>query len=350
MSVRLKRKSNTVTISSLNEWRTLNKLNMDPKYQRKSVWGTEQQSLLIDSILKNIPIPPIFLREHIDNKGVTSFEVIDGKQRLTSIFKFIDNKLTTADDDDDALYSPELAGLKISDLESDNFEDILREFWGYPVPIEYVYTKDDKTVEKIFDRLNRSGEKLNGQELRNAKYYDSKLVQLAYKFARSSFWENELDVTNRNRMEDIELVSEFIFLIIENGELASSPKVLDSLYQKYANSEEIHWEDIESKIRKTSDFFIEMEVDFSEFNISGVSHLYGLWAFSYYCIQHEIKPKDVKNKLHKFYGEYMNSNFEHDPSLASYKSSMMNATKGKAQRKKRRNALVQYCLNGIKIK
>ena len=91
MSVRLKRKSNTVTISSLNEWRTLDKLNMSPKYQRKSVWGTEQQSLLIDSIIKNIPIPPVFLRESIDKKGISSFEVIDGKQRLTSIFKFIDN-------------------------------------------------------------------------------------------------------------------------------------------------------------------------------------------------------------------------------------------------------------------
>lgn len=344
MSVRLKRKSNTVTISSLNEWRTLDKLNMTPKYQRKSVWGTEQQSLLIDSILKNIPIPPVFLRESIDKKGITSFEVIDGKQRLTSIFKFIDNALFTADDDNDALHSPDLAGLKMSDLEKDEFEDVLSDFWGYPIPVEYVYTKDDNTVEKIFDRLNRSGEKLNGQELRNAKYYDSKLIRLAYKFSQMEFWKTELLITNKNRMEDIELVSEFIFLILEGGELASSPKVLDELYAKYANSVDVDWADLELQMSNVSSFFAAMKVNFSDYNVSGVSHLYGLWAFSYYCVSKEINTKQVKNRLHDFYQEYMDSDFEEEDSLLAYKSSMMNATKGKGQRKKRRKALVEYCL------
>jgi hypothetical protein len=344
MSVRLKRKSNTVTISTLNEWRALDKLNMTPKYQRKSVWGTEQQSLLIDSILKNIPIPPVFLRESINKKGITSFEVIDGKQRLTSIFKFIDNNLSTADDDNDALHVPELAGLKMSDLEKDEFEDILGDFWGYPIPVEYVYTKDNNTVEKIFDRLNRSGEKLNGQELRNAKFYNSKLVNLAYKFAQMDFWKNELLITNKNRMEDIELVSEFIFLIVEGGELASSPKVLDELYAKYAISEDVDWADVEFQMNNVSRFFAAMKVNLSDYNVSGVSHLYGLWAFSYYCVSKEIKPEIVKNKLHEFYQEYMKSDFVEDDSLTIYKSSMMNATKGKGQRKKRRNALKEYCL------
>ncbi|WP_413083672.1 DUF262 domain-containing protein, partial [Vibrio paracholerae] len=48
-----------MTISSLNEGRILKKFNLNPEYQRKSIWSDEQQSLLIDSILKNIPIPPI---------------------------------------------------------------------------------------------------------------------------------------------------------------------------------------------------------------------------------------------------------------------------------------------------
>ncbi|ABM04679.1 hypothetical protein Ping_2977 [Psychromonas ingrahamii 37] len=345
MSIRLKRKSNTVTISSLNEWRTLDKLNMTPRYQRKSVWGTEQQSLLIDSILKNIPVPPVFLRESIDKKGITTFEVIDGKQRLTSIFKFIDNQLSTADDDNDALHVPELAGLKISDLEEDEFEDILSDFWGYPIPVEYVYTKDNNAVEKIFDRLNRSGEKLNGQELRNAKFYDSKLINIAYKFAQSIHWKKELLITNKNRMEDIELISEFIFLLIEGEELASSPKVLDELYKKYANSTDINWDEIESKMQDVSNFFQEMKIDFNEYNVSGVSHLYGLWAFSYHCVSNQIQAAKVKDKLHAFYAAYKESNFKEDNPLTTYKSSMMNATKGKGQRKKRKHALIEYCLS-----
>ncbi|MBW3530528.1 DUF262 domain-containing protein [Shewanella sp. NKUCC06_TVS] len=344
MSIRLKRKSNTMTISSLNEWRTLNKFNMTPSYQRHSVWSSEQQSLLVDSILKNIPIPPIFLREHIDKQGKTTFEVIDGKQRLTSIFKFIDNEIATADDDNDALHVEELAGLYLSDLEeNDDFEDALSEFWAYPLPIEYVYTKDDKTVEKIFDRLNRSGEKLTGQELRNANYYDSMLIKLAYKFAKSKYWDKQLDITNKTRMEDIELVSEFIFLLIEKQELSASPKEIDALYKKYANSKAINWVELEIELFNISSFFEKLDIDFTEYNVSGVSHLYGVWAFSYYCVTNGVDVK-IKNKVHEFYQNYKNSNFNKVGALAKYKSSMMNATKGKGQRKKRRNALVEYCI------
>ncbi|WP_019934126.1 GmrSD restriction endonuclease domain-containing protein [Oceanimonas smirnovii] len=343
MSIRLKRKSNTMTISSLNEWRILDKFNMSPKYQRHSVWSTEQQSLLIDSILKNIPIPPIFLREKIDKKGKTTFEVIDGKQRLTSIFRFIDNEISTADDDNDALHVDELAGIKISDLENnETFEDVLGDFWAYPLPIEYIYTKDDNTVEKIFDRLNRNGEKLTGQELRNSSYYDSELVKLAYKISNSAFWKNELDITNKNRMEDIELLSEFIFLLIEGKELSATPAEIDRLYKEYARSESISWGDIEDEFNKVSGFFQSLMLDFSAYNVSGVSHLYGVWAFSYYCVKNNI-TKDIKEKIHDFYSNYKNYEYSKDEALSNYKSSMMNATKGKSQRKKRRMALVSYC-------
>lgn len=344
MSLRLKRKSNTMTISSLNEWRILDKFNMEPKYQRQSIWSNEQQSLLIDSILKNIPIPPIFLRESIDKKGKTTFEVIDGKQRLTSIFRFIENEIATADDDNDALYVGELAGLKITDLETDeSLGDVLSEFWSYPLPVEYVYTLDDNTVEKIFDRLNRSGEKLTGQELRNANYYDSELLKLAYKFAKSKYWNEQLAITNKNRMEDIELVSEFIFLLIEEQELSATPNEIDSLYKKYARSAGVDWNLIEEKLDEVSNFFMSLEIDFEKYNVSGVSHLYGVWAFSFYCIKNNISI-DVKNRIHDFYQKYMEYKFDEMPALANYKSSMMNATKGKGQRKKRRNALIEYCL------
>ena len=343
MSIRIERKSNTMTISSLNEGRILKKFNLDPEYQRKSVWSEEQQSLLIDSILKNIPIPPIFLRENIDKKGKTSFEVIDGKQRLSSIFKFIDNEISTIDDDNDPLHESELAGLTFSDLENnDEFESVLEEFWRYPLPIEYVYTKDDKVVDKIFDRLNRSGEKLNGQELRHSNYYDSPLIALAFKIAKSDFWSNELEITNKNRMEDIELISEFIFLLIEETELSATQKTLDDLYAKYARYTDINWDDLEKRFSEVDEIFQGFELNFSDYNVSGVSHLYGVWAFSYYCFS-EGKGISYKDKLHEFFSEYKNSAYQKDPALAEYKQSMNNATKGKSQRSKRKNALIQFC-------
>jgi hypothetical protein len=343
MSIRIDRKSNTMTISSLNEGRILKKFNLEPEYQRKSVWSDEQQSLLIDSILKNIPIPPIFLREHIDKKGKTSFEVIDGKQRLTSIFKFIDNEISTIDDDTDPLHESDLAGLTFDDLEKNKeLESVLEEFWRYPLPIEYVYTKDDKVVDKIFDRLNRSGEKLNGQELRHSNYYDSPLISLAFKIAKSKFWSTELEITNKNRMEDIELISELIFLLIEKTEISSTQKTLDELYAKYARSTDIDWDELEQNFTDVDYIFQGFELNFSDYNVSGVSHLYGVWAFSYYCFN-EGKGITLKDKLHEFFSVYKNADYQAAPALANYKQSMMNATKGKSQRTKRKDALIQFC-------
>ncbi|GAA0783426.1 MULTISPECIES: DUF262 domain-containing protein [Pseudomonadati] len=344
MSIRIDRKSNTMTISSLNEGRILKKFNLNPEYQRKSVWSDEQQSLLIDSILKNIPIPPIFLREHIDKQGKTYFEVIDGKQRLTSIFRFIDNEISTIDDDTDPLHDDGLAGLTFSDLESnDGLESILEEFWRYPLPIEYVYTKDDKVVDKIFDRLNRSGEKLTGQELRHSNYYDSPLISLAFKIAKSEFWNDELEITNKNRMEDIELISELIFLLIEGVELSSTQKLLDDYYAKYARSTVINWEELEQSFSGVDNILKGFELNFSDYNVSGVSHLYGVWAFSYYCFT-EGKGTSLKEKLHEFFSVYKNADYQAAPEIARYKQSMMNATKGKSQRTKRKSALIEFCL------
>ena len=82
----LKRDSNSINIASFWEGFSLGKFNFDPPYQRDSVWDEEKQSFFIDSILRNYPIPPIFLHQKIDDDtGRITFEVVDGKQRLTTI-------------------------------------------------------------------------------------------------------------------------------------------------------------------------------------------------------------------------------------------------------------------------
>ncbi|MBC7818023.1 MAG: DUF262 domain-containing protein, partial [Planctomycetaceae bacterium] len=63
-------------------------LNLEPGFQRQSVWTERDRAKLIDSILRNYPLPAIFLYKREEN-GNLVFDVIDGKQRLESIFKFI---------------------------------------------------------------------------------------------------------------------------------------------------------------------------------------------------------------------------------------------------------------------
>ena len=68
-------------------------LVVDPEWQRNYVWTNIQASKLVESFLLNIPVPVIYLARTQDNR----YEVVDGLQRLTSVFKFLDNKLRSRD-------------------------------------------------------------------------------------------------------------------------------------------------------------------------------------------------------------------------------------------------------------
>ena len=70
-------------------------LNLQPDYQRKFVWDKKTMSKFIESLLLSIPIPTIFLSENADD----TYEVIDGQQRLTTIFAFMKSKLEEADEE-----------------------------------------------------------------------------------------------------------------------------------------------------------------------------------------------------------------------------------------------------------
>src|SRR5690349_17715532 len=62
-------------------------INLSPDFQRRDRWDQEKQSRFIESIIMNVPIPPVFLGE--DQYG--SYVVLDGRQRLTAINEFLKN-------------------------------------------------------------------------------------------------------------------------------------------------------------------------------------------------------------------------------------------------------------------
>src|SRR4051812_15095269 len=64
-------------------------LNLRPEYQRRLVWDRTKKSRFIESLLMNIPVPPVFLYE----TDLSRYEVMDGQQRLNTIVEFYDNQL-----------------------------------------------------------------------------------------------------------------------------------------------------------------------------------------------------------------------------------------------------------------
>ena len=73
------------TVNSIIDKINRGKVNLRPSYQREYVWTTRTASRLVESLLLNVPIPTMFFHE--TERG--NMEVVDGKQRLTSIWAFM---------------------------------------------------------------------------------------------------------------------------------------------------------------------------------------------------------------------------------------------------------------------
>ena len=73
------------------------RIEVDDEFQRGLVWSAAQQALLIDSILRGFDVPKIFLRKLPDGNP-RLFSVIDGKQRLTAIWRFLNDESTVTEE------------------------------------------------------------------------------------------------------------------------------------------------------------------------------------------------------------------------------------------------------------
>lgn len=146
------------SLSELHRWYTQGRIIVDPEWQRNYVWDAVRASKLIESFLLDIPVPVIYLAKTEESK----YEVIDGLQRLTSVFQFFENKYALQKLD----ILAELAGRKFSELpqaQQHKLEDaILRSF-------ELAAGSGDIHFI-VFERLNTGGVKLNDMEIRNCLY------------------------------------------------------------------------------------------------------------------------------------------------------------------------------------
>ncbi|NVZ52930.1 DUF262 domain-containing protein [Pseudomonas sp. B6002] len=339
---RLKRESASISISEFYENHLLNKYNYDPVYQRKSVWTDEKRAFLIDSILKNFPIPPIFLHQKIDeDTGKTSFDIVDGKQRLTALTMFIRNELAVSSELDQ---NDEISGLLFSEIEG-NLSEYKKAFWRYRIPIELIDSDDSSLIDEIFDRLNRNGEKLNGQELRKAKYYNTPLLKLVEKIANTNpFWIKRLETaTDRNRMEDHEFISELIFVIAEDKLFGSNQETIDQKYETYSVKTSEWVDRIEPQFNKATAALERLNLKYEDLRITGVSHLFGLWSF---VVDQMGKNNRAlpKRKINNFY-KILRSDPTSNQYVLEYKKSMSSGTKEVTQRNRRRQALIDYVEN-----
>jgi hypothetical protein len=337
---KLQRNATSISIASFHEQNQARKYNFAPPYQRQSVWTDEKQSYFIDSILRNFPIPPIFLHRKIDaDTGTTTFDVIDGKQRLTAIARFINNEIPSANEYGPAEDPNALDGAFFKDLSTNEaLAEFRTAFWKYDLPVEYIDPTDRGLIEDVFDRLNRNGEPLTGQELRNAQYHDSTILKAVDELLKNSYLINRLANTDRARMEDKEFCSECLFSAYMGQVIGSNQKILDDLYE--AHKDRDFGEALQLSTTICEDL-AALDLDYQGRRIGGVSHLYGLWSLSLILRKNGKQITNYKDRIHQFYQRLRDSVVEGN--LDEYRKSMNSRTKERFMRVKRVNALLAAC-------
>jgi uncharacterized protein with ParB-like and HNH nuclease domain len=206
-------------------------IQLNPDFQRRDVWDQKKQSKFIESLIMNVPIPPIFMGEDKYSKYV----VLDGRQRLTAIVKYLKNEY-------------ELIGLKVwqelntkrySDLEKNELDvAITRRF----LPAVLLLKESSPEVKyDVFERLNTGGLNLNPMEIRNA-VYRGKFTQLLHQCADTKnfrrLWSIPDSESGRkksatySRMDDLELVLRFFAL----GAAQSDPQKERPAFKNYLNN------------------------------------------------------------------------------------------------------------------
>ena len=138
------------------------RINVDAEYQRGKVWSQPQQALLIDSIMRGFDIPKIFLRKLPDGSPHL-FDVIDGKQRLTAIWRFVANDFRLLRTIGPLSELGDLGGKYWSEL-PDDAKDRLQ---FSSITVSKIEDATEEEIHELFLRLQR-GEPLNAAEKRNA--------------------------------------------------------------------------------------------------------------------------------------------------------------------------------------
>ena len=180
------------------------KLILQPDFQRQYVWDRKKASRLVESVLLRVPLPIIYLSEQPDNKEY----VIDGQQRLTSLFSFIDG------------YFPNKEPFKLTcltaykELNKKGFPEIGEELQdriqSYALRTVTLLKQSNADLKfEIFERLNTGSEPLKDMELRNCVYRGS-YITLLKKLAEEPDFRALLGMTVPDkRMRDVELVLRF---------------------------------------------------------------------------------------------------------------------------------------------
>ncbi len=291
-----------------------------PGFQRNFVWDIKKASKLIESLLLGLPVPQLFLYESARNK----FLVIDGQQRMMSIFYFVNKRFPRKEKraeirrlfaeneglpehilEDDTYFQPfklnlsrpsdekrsKFHGLNYSTLDDYKSQLDLR-------PIRNIIVKqnspkdDDSSIYEIFNRLNSGGVNLKPQEIRGCLYH-SDFYKMLSKLNYNEKWRKVLKMTNLDlHMKDIEMLLRCFAMAFEYREYKPSlAKFLNSFSKKAKNFNANDISYMEALFKSYLDVLDNVD---PEYFISEKSRRFNIFIFEAVFV--ELAQSNIANK------------------------------------------------------
>jgi len=186
-------------------------LILQPKFQRRRAWHEDARSYLIDTVVRKLPMPKIYLRLTVNPETeLETYEVVDGQQRLAAILDFRNAELVLKKKHNSDLGDTDFNGLP---------DSLQRAFLSYKLTSEIMSVASDPEVWAMFERLNTYTMTLNRQEKLNAKWFGH-FKQTAYQLAAEqsalNAWKNLRVFSDPQiaRMREVEMTSDILVAIV----------------------------------------------------------------------------------------------------------------------------------------
>ena len=209
---------------------------IDDSYQRRSVWMLRDKIRLIETILNDYLVPPLYFwdAETDPDTGLIRKHIVDGQQRVAAIVDFIegtfklDEKFLTIEGEN------EYSNQYFSELSS----ELKTRIWSYDLPaIDLRSEVTESQIRNIFTRLNLTEYSLNSQERRHSSN-QGEFSEAAYLIADMNFWieKNIFSAADLRRMGDIEFCASLLLLARKGIVDQTTQKVLNDAYSDFSES------------------------------------------------------------------------------------------------------------------
>ena len=206
---------------------------MNPVYQRESdIWDLDKKQFLVDTILNRFDVPKIYLHKlptpASRDPAPYEYAVIDGKQRLTTVWAFIEGNFALTDDFE-YLEDPAVVpkGMKYSDL-AKTYPEVKQDFDSFILDVVVIETDDIEIIEDLFSRLNEAVP-LNAAEKRNA--FPGAFPRAIRSLAQHVFFTKKLPFTN-TRYRHYDMVAKMLMSEFRGAVIDTKKAYLDQFFKE----------------------------------------------------------------------------------------------------------------------